>query len=319
MRKTGILLIVLCFLFVGMVGPVSANDDTMLCMVDIGDPESEADHNLQGWGPIEPWIHRYIAQDPWRFEATYPSSGDDCRVIWGYEENTPCATLTLDHHLAEDFEGVAKYIRIIFLDGIHYFGAISDDSFTLEAKIHGAPDEDYQLLFTWIGQFSREWKDVMIPLPEDLQTGDDLDIRLCATAPAWEHFASDMGQVAFDYIYLYGGEDEGGEGLTPGFWKNHPEEWANTAYSPDDLFSDVFGVGPAVTLMEAADTGGGDADALDRHAVAALLNASHPDVDYPMTEAEVIAAVQDAYASGEYEDTKDEFESYNETDFELYD
>ncbi len=114
-------------------------------------------------------------------------------------------------------------------------------------------------------------------------------------------------------------EASGGEGLTPGFWKNHLPEWANTAYSPSDEFNAIFGVGPDITLLEAVNLGGGDADALGRHAVAALLNASHPDIDYSMTVGEVIDAVQGAYASGEYEDTKDIFEGYNETEFELYD
>ena len=42
-------------------------------------------------------------------------------------------------------------------------------------------------------------------------------------------------------------------------------------------------------------------NALARHAVAALLNASNPDVDSDFTTAEVIALVQDAVASGDFE------------------
>jgi hypothetical protein len=50
---------------------------------------------------------------------------------------------------------------------------------------------------------------------------------------------------------------------------------------------------------------GGGENALARHAVAALLNASSPDVDYYTDVAGVIALVQEAYATGEFESAKD--------------
>ena len=56
------------------------------------------------------------------------------------------------------------------------------------------------------------------------------------------------------------------------------------------------------TLLEALKAGGGGQNALARHAVAALLNASSPDVDFDFTTAEVIAMVQDAVASGDFDD-----------------
>jgi hypothetical protein len=100
------------------------------------------------------------------------------------------------------------------------------------------------------------------------------------------------------------------EGLTPGFWKNHPCCWED--YVPEDKFNDVFGVAVTInaqgkktgnsdpTLMEALNAKGGvnaDKDeygALVRHAVAALLNADRPEVNYPMSESEIIDAVADA-------------------------
>jgi len=103
------------------------------------------------------------------------------------------------------------------------------------------------------------------------------------------------------------------EGLTPGFWKNYVRLWEG--YNRDDQFSDVFGVpitidlgkknpNPNPTLLEALKAKGGIDeemkiyDALARHAVAALLNAAHPDVDYPMTEADIIAEVKNAIENG---------------------
>jgi len=65
------------------------------------------------------------------------------------------------------------------------------------------------------------------------------------------------------------------EGRTPGYWKNHLSAWVG--YSPNDSFEGKFGVdiaGPDVTLLQALQKGGGEFVALDRHAVAALLNAA---------------------------------------------
>ena len=106
----------------------------------------------------------------------------------------------------------------------------------------------------------------------------------------------------------------GGEGCTPGFWKNRGYRLGWPTYDPYADYATTFGVPSSftATLLEALDQGGGGEYALGRHAVAALLNAASPDVDYDYSEAEVIAAVQDAYATGDFEGTKDDFEGYNE-------
>jgi hypothetical protein len=84
----------------------------------------------------------------------------------------------------------------------------------------------------------------------------------------------------------------GDEGCTPGFWRNHLSHWAATPYSPGMEVNDVFGcelTADGVTLGEAIDapqTYG----VLVFHAIAGLLNASHPDVDYAYSVGEVIAA-----------------------------
>jgi hypothetical protein len=90
-------------------------------------------------------------------------------------------------------------------------------------------------------------------------------------------------------------EEEGGDGCTPGFWKNHYTHWAATGYSPDDVFDDVFDCdlfGDDTTLGEAVhieDTH----NILAFHAVAALLNAAHPDVNFGLSESDVQDAVCD--------------------------
>lgn len=87
-----------------------------------------------------------------------------------------------------------------------------------------------------------------------------------------------------------------GEGCTPGFWKNlrkRLEAWGVAGYAPTDDFEAIFGVDLGYsTLGEAVKAKGGGDNKLARHGTAALLNAAHPDVEYPLTVDEVIAIVQ---------------------------
>jgi hypothetical protein len=97
------------------------------------------------------------------------------------------------------------------------------------------------------------------------------------------------------------------KGCTPGYWKHkhHFDSWVG--YSPDDLYDVVFGVTstfPAETLIEVLQQGGGEEKALGRHAVAALLNSTNPDVSYAHSNSEVTAIVQNAYATGQFKAAK---------------
>ena len=119
--------------------------------------------------------------------------------------------------------------------------------------------------------------------------------------------------------------EERGEGCTPGFWKNNMPPWGPTGWSTFDPFEIVFGTGPDPfatsklrvddpTLLEVLGARGGGINALSRHAVAALLNASHPDISYGMGPAAIIAAYQAALLSGDkavIEAQKDMFDELN--------
>ncbi|QDG51836.1 hypothetical protein FIV42_14115 [Persicimonas caeni] len=137
-------------------------------------------------------------------------------------------------------------------------------------------------------------------------------------------------------------ELQGGEGCTPGFWKNHEDEWCKENgeyhYAPDDELGEVFdftGTSKQVesladdTLADALAYGGGpgelgDAMNLLRHAVAALLNACKDDqVSYDYYDDQVISWTSKALA-GDFpftadgveitsmEELKDLFEAANE-------
>ncbi len=104
------------------------------------------------------------------------------------------------------------------------------------------------------------------------------------------------------------------EGCTPGYWKNHPQSWEATGFSPDDLVSTIFEK-PAclvdcepgfdtMTLIEALDLAGGPGVCggtriLLRAAVASLLNAANAGVTFPRTVSEVIVATDEAIATCE--------------------
>lgn len=103
-------------------------------------------------------------------------------------------------------------------------------------------------------------------------------------------------------------------GCSHGFWKTHPDEWEATAYDPGASFNSTFereAFDPDRTLLDALELEGGGLNALAREAVAAVLNAAHPEVDYPLMPEEVIVKVQWAIDNTDYEATKDELGGYN--------
>jgi len=131
--------------------------------------------------------------------------------------------------------------------------------------------------------------------------------------------------VGFRVEYFNTLDETGGEGCTPGYWKNHAGKYSHSkggqkkpsaweGYSPTDLYDDVFGVDSSFgdSLIDALTRGGGGENALGRHATAALLNAAHSGVSYAFTTAQVIALVQGAYASGDFTGAKDQLASENE-------
>lgn len=119
-----------------------------------------------------------------------------------------------------------------------------------------------------------------------------------------------------DTIYIEGTITTGTwfEGCSHGYWKNHEGAWEVTGYNTTADFDGTFDCDAFdcdMTLMQALWLEGGELSALAREAVAALLNAAHPGVDYPLTPEEVIQKVRQAIEAGVYESTKNELEEYN--------
>jgi hypothetical protein len=104
----------------------------------------------------------------------------------------------------------------------------------------------------------------------------------------------------------------GGEGCTPGFWKNNGDKHGASAwcdlFSPATPFGDVFdldepliirGKGRSTisnpTLLQALGANGGGVNAMVRHGVAAMLNACSDCVNYPTNDPlQVILMIEDA-------------------------
>jgi hypothetical protein len=107
------------------------------------------------------------------------------------------------------------------------------------------------------------------------------------------------------------------QGCTPGYWKqeHHFDSWVPTGYTPGNIIGVVFpaanglptaGKNPKKpdtladdSLVDALNYPGGPgvlgaARTLLRAAVAALLNAGHPDLNYEISEADVLTRVNDA-------------------------
>ena len=152
------------------------------------------------------------------------------------------------------------------------------------------------------------------------------DTTNTAEAVAEDIIGGTVGPVYSSATNLIVGE----EGCTPGYWKNNAAKWGAVSwvgYAPGDSFETVFGVDvtlrgngkatyPTPTLLQALGANGGGINALARHAVAALLNISNPNVNYAggMAAATLILAVQDAVAAGEdaIEALHTELAGYNE-------
>jgi hypothetical protein len=106
---------------------------------------------------------------------------------------------------------------------------------------------------------------------------------------------------------------EGGQGCTPGYWKNHTDSWP-APYTPGMLFSatgldDAF---PGMTLLQVLEQGGGGVKALGRHTVAALLSATSPNVSYDVAPADIFALFNTYFPNDDLELLKNYFATFNE-------
>lgn len=121
------------------------------------------------------------------------------------------------------------------------------------------------------------------------------------------------GSGAVDDITIATDFPEGGQGCDVRYWPRRANWSKWVGYRPGDSFDTAFGVtsSDGDTLLQALRYNGPREQALQRQAVAALLNAN-AGIGYLYTRAEVIALVQQAYARGWYGGIKNLLRFQNE-------
>jgi len=170
------------------VAPAMAASNVVLCQVDIGDDTSEAGHNLNGWGDVEP----DSSKGNW---GGFIEGEENCRVIWEADDDKE-ATITLDRCCER---GAAKAIEVRHLDGI------ADDSFDIYVKdVHGS----WVKIGSWAGSpGSENWVVTTFDIPNgkvlQLDRGRAIEVKFVATGDPWSGFNT-YGQVAIDWIKLIG-------------------------------------------------------------------------------------------------------------------
>ena len=99
----------------------------------------------------------------------------------------------------------------------------------------------------------------------------------------------------------------GGQGCSPGYWKNHNFP---AGFTKGQLFSSVFeNAFPGQSLQTVLSTGGGGLTALGRHTVSAYFNAVALGTNYELTPAQVVARFNAVFPGGNYDGLKAEFEA----------
>ena len=129
-----------------------------------------------------------------------------------------------------------------------------------------------------------------------------------------EGLISNERATRITFFYSLVPDTGGGEGCTPGYWKQSQHFGSWTApYTPNTQFSAVFeNAFPGMTLLQVLGQGGGGLKALGRHTVAALLNGASADVDADMTAQEVINAFNAVFPGGNYSGLQGTLAGFNE-------
>ena len=153
----------------------------------------------------------------------------------------------------------------------------------------------------------------LVPSPCNVGPDDTID-NDCTPCTAFLP-TDDSEDRTCDFGY-YVPDTGGGEGCTPGYWKqpHHFDDWPVNV-DPDDMFAAYFeDAFPNMSLLQVLRQGGGGLKALGRHTVAAWLNAQNDEVSFDLSASEVVGLFNGLYPATkpEYNALKDMFEDLNE-------
>lgn len=149
--------------------------------VDIGNPTSEAGHNMWGWGPI-----RYNYKDNFRV-AWYSSEGTSTYARSG--------TLTLYRRMFSFVKSICARV----------FDGMSDDSFDVFVQVSwGTSWTGWRKIYHYSADASiNGWVTHRISMPEEWRLANKFRVAIFATGRPWSGFAK-YGQLAVDRIGLAG-------------------------------------------------------------------------------------------------------------------
>jgi len=186
--------------------------------------------------------------------------------------------------------------------------------FTLDGSAAYDPDGD-PFTFQWLGCPGSVIADPTAPITTlTLDTSSNCN-QLCGVRLRLTDI-NGLSYVRRTYVQVVPGDD----GCSPGYWKNHPESWAASGFNTTDDFDTIFSVNafdPDRSLMNALRSGGGGMNKMGRMATAALLNASHPGVNFPLSITQVINQVHNAITSGNLEPLASDLDVLNNLDCTL--
>lgn len=308
-KLKGLFLILTVALVLAMIIPVSA-DQLILNPNGAGD-----ETNLDPTPDVDNWLN--------------VSDNDDNSFV-----ATASAPWSADLYNLEDSvgSGTINWVQIIVRAKA---GSDTPDLNSLKTyiMIGGTSYEDEGTAQLLTGSYTEYYSAEYLYKPDtvsDPWTWDDIDALQAGVILTKSRTSSAGGNPPWSrcskvwVVVDYTPDSSGFEGKSHGYWKNQGyknEEWYT--YSPEETLGDVFDLDgwddlESVTLYDALFFDGGPtleekAQILLRNAVASLLNAEHPKINYPLTSQEIINEVNDALDSGdadiilELEATLDEY------------
>ena len=254
------------------------------------------------------------------FDTSVPSSIDPDLVLAGQSVN-PNLRIVAAHQSCENTEpddaDIVGTMRFNFPTGdwvIKSFAALDQEGLSESEQIQLETDGTF-VKATDITVDNNDAVEVVL-IDVDGSFSDSLDFEF-------------NGSGAIDDIEICKIVERGGEGCTPGYWKQeqHFGNW------PVDPFTFTFGEAfdgfcdpgsvllrrpeaantdvCTLTLLEALNVRGGGQNALARHAAAAWLNAGST-VDFFYSQSEVETKVEAALALSDFESVKNELAEANE-------
>lgn len=171
-----------------------------LDFVNIGDPTSEAGHQITGWGPVEPKTNGGSWGDIANEKSPDGNVDDTARVAWSASEDADDPISRSAFATFQIGEGQARRLRLRILDGF------ADDSFMVYVKGRGG---DWVPVYIFRSEPKRleVWRTHDVDLYQFRNyvplTGYPLVVRVQATGAAWS-MKPILGQLAVNWIQVVG-------------------------------------------------------------------------------------------------------------------